>query len=72
MVPADNTANSVIVLCNKYHNDNLAEQLGINNVNSNNPTYIPIDDSFETVLKSHNKLMTSVGLEMFEEDQNIP
>ena len=44
----------------------------INNVNINNPTYIPIDDSFETIVKSHNQFITSVGLEMSEEDQNLP
>ena len=46
--------------------------MGINNVNINNPTYIPIDDSFETIMKSHNQFITSVGLEISEEDQNLP
>ena len=46
--------------------------MGINNLNINNPTYIPIDDSFETIVKSHNQFITSVGLEMPEEDQNLP
>ena len=41
-------------------------------MNSNNPAYIPIDDSFETIVKSHNQFITSVGLEMSEEDQNLP
>ena len=31
-----------------------------------------MDDSFETVLKSQNQFITSVGLEMSEEDQNLP
>ena len=35
-------------------------------------TYIPIDDSFETIMKSHNQFITSVGLEISEEDQNLP
>ena len=50
----------------------LLKELGINNVNINNPTYIPIDDSFETTVKSHNQFIQSVGLEMSEEDQNLP
>ena len=33
---------------------------------------IPIDDSFETIVKSHKKFLTSVGLEITEEDQNLP
>ena len=52
--------------------NNCFKELGINNVNISNPTYIPIDDSFETIMKSHNQLITSVGLEMSEEDQNLP
>ena len=46
--------------------------MGIKNVNSNDPTYIPIDDSLETIVKSHNQFITSVGLEMSEENQNLP
>ena len=48
------------------------KELGINNVNSNNPTYIPRDDSYEAIVKSHNNFITSVGLEVSEEDQNLP
>ena len=72
LVPADNAANNEIIVCKKYYIDTLVKELGINNVKISNPTYIPIDDSFETIVKSHNQLITSVGLEMFEEDQNLP
>ena len=53
LVPADKTANNVIVVCKKYYIDTLVKELRINTVNSNNPTYIPTDDSFETIRKSH-------------------
>ena len=69
LVPADKAANNVIVVCKKYCIDTLVKELGINNVNSNNPTYIPIDNSFKTIVKSHNQFITSVGLEMSEEYQ---
>ena len=59
-------------MCKKYYIDTQVKELGINNVNINNPTYIPIDDSFETIVKSHNQFITSVGLDMSEEDQNLP
>ena len=59
-------------MCKKYHIDILAKELVINNVNSNYPTHIPIDDSFETIVKSHNQFITSVELEMSEEEQNLP
>ena len=72
LVPADKAANNVIIVCKRYYIDTLVKELGINNVNISNPTYIPIDDSFQTIVKSHNQFITSVGLEMSEEDQNLP
>ena len=62
----------MIIVCKKYHIDTLVKELRINNVNINNPTYIPIDDSFETIVQGHNLVITSVGLEMSEEGQNLP
>ena len=59
-------------MCKKYYIDTLVKELGINNVNINNPTNIPVDDSFATIVKSYNQFITSVGLEMSEEDQNLP
>ena len=72
LVPADKAANNVIIVCKKYYIDTLVKELGINNVSISNPTYIPIDGSFETIVKSHNQFITSVGLEMSEQDQNLP
>ena len=46
LVPADKAANNVIIVCKKYYIDTLVKELGINNVNISNPTYIPTDDSF--------------------------
>ena len=66
--PVNKAANHVIVVSKKYYFDALAEELGINSVNSNNPTYILINDSLETILKRYNEFMTSVGLEMLEQD----
>ena len=72
MIPADKAATNVIDVCKKYYIDTLVKELGINNVNSNNPANIPIDDAFETIVKSRHQFITSVGLEMSEEDQNLP
>ena len=71
LVPADKAANIVIIVCKRYYIDTLVKELGINNVNISNPTYIPIDNSFETIVKSHNQFITSVGLEMSEEGQSL-
>ena len=70
LVPADKTANNLIIVCKKYYIDTLVKELVINNVSINNPTYIQIDDSFETIMKSHNQFITS--MEISEEDQNLP
>ena len=72
LVSADKAANNVIVVCKKYYTDTLIKELRINNVNSNNPAYIPIDDSFETIAKSHSQFIASVRLKMSGEDQNMP
>ena len=71
LVPVDKAANSVIIVCKKYYIDTPVKELGINNVNINNPTYIPMD-SFETIVRSHNQFIASVGLEMSKEDQSLP
>ena len=49
------------------------KELDINTTNiSPNSTYIPSTDSFDEILKSHCKFTESVGLEMPEEDKNLP
>ena len=64
---------NVIVVCKKYYNETLIKELGINTTNiSPNSTYIPSTDSFDEILKSHCKFIESVGLEMSEEDKNLP
>ena len=40
LVPTDKAANNVMIVCKKYYIDTLVKELGINNVNINNPTYI--------------------------------
>ena len=73
LVPADKAANNVIVVCKKYHIETLMKELGINTTNiSPNSTYIPSTDSFDEIPKSHCKFIESVGLEMSEEDKNLP
>ena len=40
LVPADKAANDVIIVCKKYYIDTLVKELGISNVNINNPSNI--------------------------------
>ena len=72
LASAYKAANNVIVVCKKCYIDIPVKELGINSANRDNPTYIPIDGSFETIVKSHNQFITSVELEMSEEHQNLP
>ena len=53
LFPAEKAVNNVIVVCKKYYIDTLVKELALHNVNSNNLTYIPTDDSFQTIVKSH-------------------
>ena len=63
----------VIVVCKKYYIETLMKELGINATNiSPNSTHIPSTDSFDEIPKSHCKFIESVGLEMYEEDKNLP
>ena len=73
LVPADKAANNVIVVCKMYYIETLIKELGINTTNiSPNSTYILSTDSLHEILKSHCKFIESVGLEMSEEDKNLP
>ena len=73
LVLADKAANNVIVVCKKSHIETLIKELGIDTTNiSPSSTYIPSTDSFDKILKSHCKFIESVGLEMSEEDKNLP
>ena len=73
LVSADKAANNVIVVCIRYYIETLIKELGINTTNiSPNSTYIPSTDSFHEILKSHFKFIESMGLEMSEEDKNLP
>ena len=68
LVPADKASNNVTVVWKKYHTETLIKELGINTTNiSPNST-----DSFDEILKDHCKFTESLGLEMSEEDKNLP
>ena len=73
LVPADKAANNVIVVCKRCYIETLIKELGINTTNiSPNSTCIPSTDSFDEILKSHCKFIESVGLEMSEDNKNLP
>ena len=71
LVPADKEANNVTVVFKKYYIETLVKELGINVTINTNSTYIPCADSFDEILKTHANFISSLGLEMFEEDKNL-
>ena len=63
----------MIVVRKKYYIETLIKELCINTTNiSPNSTYIPSTDSFHEIPKSRCKFIELVGLEMCEEDKNLP
>ena len=50
----------------------LVKELGINNINSNSPACVPMDDSFEAIIGSRSRFVASVGLGVSEKDRGLP
>ena len=71
-VLTDRAANNVIVLCKEYYIETLVQDLGINTTSNTDPTYIPCTESFDDILRTHANFVNSMGLEMSEEDKNVP
>ena len=72
LVPADNAANNVIIVCKKDYIETLMKLLGINTTNINpNSTYVPSTDSSDEIINSHCKFIESERLEMSVEDKNL-
>ena len=72
LVPTYKAANNVVVVCNKYYIETLLKELSINTTSNTNSTYVPCTESFDDILRSHANFVNSVGLEMSEEDKNLP
>ena len=48
------------------------KELGINTSSNTNSTYIPRTESFDDILRTRANFVSSVGLEMSQEDKNLP
>ena len=62
----------MIVVCKKYYIETLVKELGTSTTGNTNLTYIPCIESFDDILRTHANFVNSVGLEMSEEDKNLP
>ena len=56
----------------KYYIETLVKKLGLNTTRDTNSTNIPCTESFDDILSTHANFVTSVGLEMSQEDKNLP
>ena len=48
------------------------KELGTSTASNTNSTYIPCTESFDDILRTHANFANSLGLEMSEEDKNLP
>ena len=62
----------MIVVCKKYYIETLVKELGINITSNINSTYIPCAESFDDILRTRANFISSVSLEMSEEDKKVP
>ena len=73
LVPADKAANSMTVVCKKYHTEISMKEFGKNITSNTNSIYVPCADSVHEILGTHANFVNSVRLEMpAEEDKNLP
>ena len=72
LVPAGKVANNVKVVCKKYYIETSVKELGTSTTSNTKSSYIPYTESFDDILKTHANFVNSVGLEMSEEDKNLP
>ena len=62
----------MIAVCKKYYIEtSLVKELGINTSSNTNSTNIPCTESFDDILKTHANFVSSVGLEMYDEVNNL-
>ena len=71
---ADKAPNNIIIICKRYHIETLIKELGLDNCSTptGNSTYTSCQMSSEDIVNTHDTFMTSVGIELSEEDKRLP
>ena len=72
LVPPIKQLINLIVVCKKYYIETLVKELGISTSSNANSTHIPCTESYDDMLRTHGNSVSSVSLEMSEEDKNLP
>ena len=73
-VPAVKAPNNIIIICKRYYIETLIKELGLDNCSTptGNSTYTSCQMSFEGIINTHDTFMTSLGIELSEEDKRLP
>ena len=60
------------MVCKKYYIETLVKELSVNTTSNTNTAYIPCAELFHKILRTHANFVSSVGLEISEEDEKTP
>ena len=71
IVPADKASNNYTFVCKRYYVDILIEGLGLHLL-LGNPTYNLTDFSASEVLDNHKSVLTSSGIQITDEELDLP
>ena len=73
-VPADKAPNNIIIICKRYYIETLIKKLGLDNCSTptGNSTYTSCQMPFEDIVNTHDTFMTSIGIELSDNDKRLP
>ena len=73
-VPADKAPNNIIIIYKRYYIETLIKELGLDNCSTpkGNSTYTSCQMSSEDIVNTHDTFMTSLGIELSDDDKRLP
>ena len=73
-IPADKAPNNIIIICKRYYIETLIKELELDNCSTPTGTQptLHVQMSSEDIVNTHDTLMTSLGIELSEEDKRLP
>jgi len=72
VVNADKASNNIIIMCKKYYLECMINELGLNNDDHKNTTYIKIDDTINNIVNNHNIYMSKYGITIPKNMMKLP
>ena len=73
-IPADKAPNNIIIICKRYYIETLIKELELDNCSTPTGTQptLHVQMSSEDIVNTHDTFMTSLGIELSEEDKRLP